>query len=54
MRRVRAGQRTSSLEQRLKQLEEQGLLSRNERPAGRLRPLAKRRGALARFLESRE
>ena len=43
-----------SLERALKQLEDQGVLDRAQKPSGRLRPLAKKPGALARFLESRE
>ncbi len=42
------------LEKRLAQLEEQGILSRARKPAGPLKVLAKKPGALARFLESRE
>jgi prevent-host-death family protein len=42
------------LKQSLQRLEDAGLLSPPRRPAGPLRPLAKRRGALARFLEARE
>ena len=44
----------SSLEKSLAKLEDQGVLSPARRPAGPLEPLAKRPGALARFLESRE
>jgi prevent-host-death family protein len=36
------------------QLEDQGIISRSRTPTGELRPLAKRTGALARFLESRD
>lgn len=46
--------RRSPLEERLSQLEERGLVSRPARPRGPLRPLARRPGALARFLESRD
>jgi len=35
-------------------LEDQGIISRNRTPTGELRPLAKRAGALTRFLESRD
>jgi prevent-host-death family protein len=42
------------LEASLKRLEDEGILSRGAKPARRLRPLAKRPGALARFLESRD
>jgi hypothetical protein len=35
-------------------LEEQGLVNRHRQPSGDLRPLARKPGALARFLESRE
>lgn len=38
----------------LKQLEEQGLLSAPEAPTGKLAPLVRKTGALARFLESRD
>lgn len=44
----------STLEQHLKRLEERGVIVRAQRPVGPLRPLAKRPGALARFLESRD
>ncbi len=43
-----------TLAKSLARLEDQGILSRARRPAGRLRRLAKRPGALARFLRSRE
>ncbi len=42
------------LEKSLARLEDEGVLSRLRNPSGPLRPLAKRPGALARFLESRE
>jgi prevent-host-death family protein len=38
----------------LKRLEDQGLLSRARTPTGPLKPLARKPGALARFLDSRE
>ena len=44
----------SSLEQSVERLEDLGVLSRSQKPAGRLKPLARRPGALERFLESRE
>jgi prevent-host-death family protein len=43
-----------TLAQRLARLEEHGVLAPARRPVGRLRPLARRPGALRRFLESRE
>jgi prevent-host-death family protein len=43
-----------SLEKSLRRLEELGVVEGNRKPAGRLKPIAKRPGALARFLESRE
>ena len=43
-----------SLAASLKRLEEAGLIGPASRPAGRLRPITKRPGALARFLESRD
>jgi prevent-host-death family protein len=46
--------RGQSLERSLKGLEDQGILGRARKPAGPLKPLARKRGALARFLESRE
>ncbi len=46
--------RARSLENALAQLEDEGILSHAPKPAGNLRPLARKRGALARFLESRE
>lgn len=42
------------LEKSLRRLEDQGHLSRVRKPTGPLKPLVKRPGALARFLESRE
>jgi prevent-host-death family protein len=42
------------LEKRVARLEEQGVLGRPGKPRGPLRPLARKRGALRRFLESRE
>jgi prevent-host-death family protein len=38
----------------LARLEDHGLLGPARKPTGKLRPLAKKPGALARFLESRE
>lgn len=43
-----------ALEKALGRLEEQGLLGRPQKPTGRLRPLARKPGALARFLEERD
>jgi prevent-host-death family protein len=43
-----------ALEKTLRRLEEQGVLGRARKPSGTLRPLVKRPGALARFLEERE
>ncbi len=42
------------LEKVIARLEDQGIISHRRRPTGDLRPLAKKPGALARFLESRE
>jgi prevent-host-death family protein len=42
------------LQRSLPRLEDQGILSRARKPTGPLRPLARKPGALARFLESRE
>ncbi len=42
------------LEKSLRRLEDQGILSRARKPTGALKPLVKKPGALARFLESRE
>jgi prevent-host-death family protein len=42
------------LERSLKRLEDQGLLTRPRKPTGPFKPLARKRGALARFLASRE
>jgi prevent-host-death family protein len=44
----------ATLEEAMAHLEDQGILGRGRSPAGTLRPVAKRRGALKRFLESRE
>jgi len=41
-------------EETLRELEEQGVLSRPGAPAGTLEPLARKPGALKRFLESRD
>lgn len=43
-----------SLEERIARLEAEGLISRNPAPPRRFRPVARRPGALRRFLESRE
>jgi prevent-host-death family protein len=43
-----------SLEESLPRLEEDGILGPPGQAPGRLQPLARRRGALTRFLESRE
>jgi len=40
--------------ERLAQLEDEGVLGVQRAPTGSLQPLTRRRGALARFLESRE
>lgn len=44
----------AALEKSLRHLEEQGVLARPQKPVGSLRPLAKKPGALGRFLEERE
>ena len=44
----------AGLEKSLGRLEDEGVLSRGRKPSGDLRPLAKKPGALARFLGSRE
>ena len=41
-------------ERALRQLEEQGLISPPAAPTGKLAPLTRKTGALARFLESRD
>ncbi len=46
--------RGGSLERSLGRLEDEGLLSPRRRPSGPMRPVARKPGALARFLESRE
>ncbi len=43
-----------SFEDRLKRLEEEGVISRGRRPLLAFKPLGRKRGALARFLESRD
>ncbi len=48
------GPAEATLERVVARLEDQGVLSPRRAQRGNLRPLAKRRGALARFLESRE
>ena len=42
------------LEKAIARLEDQGIVSRQRKPAGALRPLTKKPDTLARFLESRE
>jgi prevent-host-death family protein len=42
------------LEKSLRRLEDQGILSRARTPISALKPLVRKPGALARFLESRE
>ena len=49
-----AESKENGLEERLKRLEEEGVLDQQSKPTGPLSPLARRRGALTRFLESRE
>lgn len=44
----------ATVEETLGRLEDQGVLDRGRSPRGTLRPVAKRPGALKRFLESRE
>jgi prevent-host-death family protein len=43
-----------SLDKVLKRLEDRGLVSRARTPTGPLKPLVRKPGALARFLDSRE
>lgn len=47
-------EREKGLGASLVRLENEGVLGRHQRPTGLLRPVAKKPGALARFLESRE
>lgn len=44
----------AGVEETLERLEDQGVLSRGRAPIGTLRPVAKKPGALKRFLDSRE
>jgi prevent-host-death family protein len=44
----------SGVGERLARLEDEGILGVQRRPTGALQSLARRRGALSRFLESRE
>lgn len=46
--------RDTDLTNRLERLEEEGVIGRRGSPRGRLEPLGRKPGALARFLESRE
>jgi len=48
------GTRNPDLAHRLEHLEDEGVLDRQASPTGPLGPLARRPGALTRFLESRE
>jgi prevent-host-death family protein len=43
-----------SMEERLRELEERGVLTRAKKPAAALKPLANRPGALQLFLEERD
>lgn len=43
-----------AIEQVLERLEDEGVVSRARKPASKMKPVAKRPGALKRFLESRE
>lgn len=47
-------EKEESLEERLRRLEEQGLIGPPASPKGKLEPIADRPGALERFLESRD
>jgi prevent-host-death family protein len=51
---IRPLENRGSLEKTIARLEEQGVLGRPAKPTGPLRPLARKAGALKRFLESRE
>jgi hypothetical protein len=51
---IRPLQKEDSLEDRLRRLEEQGLIGPPAEPKGKLEPIADRPGALERFLESRD
>jgi len=44
----------TSLQESIERLEDLGVLSRAAKPIGDLKPLARKPGALARFLEARE
>ncbi len=44
----------AGVDRALAELEEQGILDRPTAPSGRLEPLVKKKGALRRFLETRE
>jgi prevent-host-death family protein len=46
--------RDGGLANRLERMEEEGIVGPRSAPPGRLRPLARKPGALIRFLESRE
>ena len=46
--------RDGGLANRLERMEEEGIVGPHRAPPGRLRPLARKPGALIRFLESRE
>lgn len=48
------GRGKETLQDRLQRLQQQGIVSAGRRLTGGLKPLARKRGALARFLESRE
>jgi prevent-host-death family protein len=44
----------TGIDRRLAAMEEEGIIERSTAPTGRLEPIARRPGALARFLEARE
>ena len=51
---IRPLEKEETLEERLRRLQEQGVLGPPTSPKGKLEPIAHRPGALKRFLESRD
>ena len=51
---IRPLQKKESLEERLRRLEERGVIGPRTTPKGKLEPIVDRPGALERFLESRD
>ncbi len=51
---IRPLEKNETVEEQLRKMEEEGIITRRREPRGPLRPVARRPGALKRFLESRD